>query len=81
MGKVTSSSSGRIRRLVGQVNHQFQARVGAEHLDQLAVHLWLHLHRQQPIFQRIVAEDIGEGGGDDGLNAPTRQRPRSMLAG
>ena len=38
------------------------------------------LDRQQSVFERVVAEDIGEGGGDDRADAPAGQRPGGMLA-
>ena len=33
-----------------------------------------------PFFKRIVAEDVGERGGDDGAEAETGQRPGRMFA-
>ncbi len=50
-------------------------------LRQFLVRGSVHLHRQQVVFERIVAENIRKGGGDDGAQTKTGQRPGRMFAG
>ncbi len=41
---------------------------------------FVHHNRQQPVLERVVAEDVGKVGADDGLEARAEQRPRRMFA-
>src|SRR4029079_19008037 len=38
-------------------------------------------HRQQPDLRAVDVEDVGEGGGDDRLEAEVLERPGGLLAG
>ena len=48
--------------------------------EQLAVRLSVHLNWQQAIFERVVAENIGEVSADHGAEAETCQRPDRVFA-
>ena len=48
--------------------------------EQALEHLGSHGDRQQAVLQRVVAEDVGEAGADDGADAPGHERPRGVLA-
>ena len=44
------------------------------------VRVLIHHDRKQSVFQRVVAEDVGERGGDDRPDPPRGQRPGRVLA-
>src|SRR6185436_7530643 len=45
------------------------------------VHRGLHHDGEQPVLQRIVLEDVGDGGADHGAKPIIVQRPGGVLAG
>jgi hypothetical protein len=42
---------------------------------------WRKSDGQQSRLERVVAENVGEAGADDGAKAEIEQRPRRVLAG
>ena len=54
--------------------------VGLGQLPQRVHGLLRQNDREQAVLERVAAEDVGEAGGDDGLEAVVLQRPHGVLA-
>ena len=63
-----------------QVDRQLGVRVGRDQLEELAMLLGLDDDRQQAVLQGVVPEDVRERGRQDRPDAPSRERPRCVLA-
>jgi hypothetical protein len=73
-------AAGQRYRLRGEVDGDFCLRRGFCQPGQLCGDFQLDYYGQQPVLQRIVAEDIGEGGANHGAEAMIQQRPGRVLA-
>ncbi len=68
------------QRAGGHVDGQLQGGVGHHRVEQRLAHLGVDLDRDQSVLGAVVAEDVGEAGGDHGLEAVVHDRPHRVLA-
>src|ERR1039458_2975918 len=69
-----------LHRLLLEIDDADHPGVLGGHVEQLADLLLRQDHRQQPALERVVAEDVREGGGDHGPDALVVERPDGVLA-
>ena len=81
-GKVAESpAAGRLDGAAGHVDGDLECRVGLHRGQQRMVELGSDLHREQALLGAVVAEDVGEPGGDDRFEAVVHERPHGVLTG
>ena len=68
------------KRLRCKVNGEFGRGDFLDEVEQHLVSRFVHNDRDEAILERVVAEDVREGGGDYRAESETRQRPGSVLA-
>src|ERR1700730_6927550 len=67
-------------RLRGEVHAQFVPVMPFDGREDRLDLLGLEDYRQEAVLQRVVAEDVGEGGRDHRLEAEVGKRPHRVLA-
>ena len=71
--------AGQVHQLGLQVHGHLGIGLGRELVEELAVGVLVDDDRQQAVLERVVAEDVGEAGREDGPDAPRGEGPGSML--
>src|SRR5690625_1361679 len=78
-----SGSSSNVQPPAGRgddLSLNINADIGARMVEQPLMGRAVDSDGQQPVFKRVVAEDVGNFAADDGLDAVVEQGPRRMFA-